>query len=176
MKKTVSMLLAIIIAAIAICTFATTAFANPDATTTTTVANNGITDPNDGRLEVTTTTKPTTTTTTKPSTTTTTAAPSTTTTTAAPVSSTSTEASTSETVAVSKETTTEKIHTRPAGVTVIDEGTTKAPATTKPATTKKPAANVSAIPNTGSSAVAPVIALLALAAGTVAVVKTKKED
>ena len=174
MKKTVSMLLAIIIASIAICTFATTAFANPDETTASTAPL--ITDPDDGRLEVTTTTKPTTTTTTKPSTTTTTAAPSTTTTTAAPVSSTSTEASTSETVAVSKETTTEKIHTLPAGVTVIDEGTTKAPATTKPATTKKPAANVSAIPNTGSSAVAPVIALLALAAGTVAVVKTKKED
>ena len=172
MKKTVSMLLAIIVAAIAICTFATTAFANPDETTASTAVL--ITDPNDGRLEVTTTTKPTTTTT-KPTTTTTTAAPSTTTTTAAPAS--STEASSTEaTVTTTKEATTEKIHTLPAGVTVIDEGTTKAPATAKPATTKKPAANVSAIPNTGSSAVAPVIALLALAAGAVAVVKTKKED
>ena len=130
MKKTVSMLLAIIVAAIAICTFATSAFANPDETTTTTVANNGITDPDDGRLNPPTT----------------------------------------------KPTTTDEVVTLKPGQTVIDEGSTKAPTTAKPATTKKPAANVSAIPNTGSSAVAPVIALLALEAGAAAVVKTKKED
>ena len=153
MKKTVSMLLAILVAAITVCTFATSAFAD----TTTTVASNGITDPNDGRLDPTTTT-------TKATTTATTAAPTTT------EASATTAASTT-----AKETTTEKVVTLPSGVTVIDEGSTKAPTTKKP-TTKKPAANVSTIPSTGSSVAAPVIALLALAAGTVAVVKTKKDN
>ena len=43
-------------------------------------------------------------------------------------------------------------------------------------TTKKPAAVDNTIPSTGSGVVVPAIALLALAAGTVAVIKTKKED
>ena len=43
-------------------------------------------------------------------------------------------------------------------------------------TTKKPAAVDTTIPSTGSGVVVPAIALLALAAGTVAVIKTKKED
>ena len=41
--------------------------------------------------------------------------------------------------------------------------------------TKAPAKVVSSIPNTGSSMAVPAIAVLALVAGTVAVVKTKKE-
>lgn len=41
--------------------------------------------------------------------------------------------------------------------------------------TKAPARVVSSIPNTGSSMAVPAIAVLALVAGTVAVVKTKKE-
>lgn len=75
---------------------------------------------------------------------------------------------------VSKENEAEEIVTAKPGVTFIDDGeeTTKAaPATTA----KKPAKVESNIPSTGSSAV-PAIALLALAAGTVAVIKTKKED
>ena len=43
-------------------------------------------------------------------------------------------------------------------------------------TTKKPANVDTTIPSTGSGIVVPAIALLALAAGTVAVIKTKKED
>jgi len=43
-------------------------------------------------------------------------------------------------------------------------------------TTKAPAKVVSYVPNTGSSFAVPAIALLALMAGTVAVVKTKKND
>ena len=167
MKKTVSMLLAILVAAITVCTFATSAFAD----TTTTVASNGITDPNDGRLDPTTTT-------TKAATTATTAAPTTTVAPTTTAAATTTEASaTTAASTTAKETTTEKddVVTLPSGVTVIDEGSTKAPTTKKP-TTKKPAANVSTIPSTGSSVAAPVIALLALAAGTVAVVKTKKDN
>ena len=62
--------------------------------------------------------------------------------------------------------------TRDPSQTYIDDGdeTTKAPATTK-----KPAKVESSIPSTGSTIV-PAVALLALAAGVVAVVKTKKED
>ena len=148
MKKTVSMLLAILVAAITLCTFVTSAFAVE------------ITDPVDDRLE------PTTVTTTKA---TTTAAP----TTAAPTTTKAAETTAAPTEAASttKFTLPDIVVTRPEGATVIDEGTTAAPATTK-----KPAANVSTIPSTGSSAVAPVIALLALAAGTVAVVKTKKDN
>ena len=43
-------------------------------------------------------------------------------------------------------------------------------------TTKKPAAVDTTIPSTGSGIVVPAIALAVLAAGTVAVIKTKKED
>ncbi|MBQ8764263.1 MAG: hypothetical protein IJZ07_09195 [Clostridia bacterium] len=160
MKKTVSMLLAVLFAAIAVCTFATSAFAVE------------ITDPSDGRLE-TTTVAPTTAAPTTAAPTTaapTTAAP----TTAADTTAAPTTAADTTAADTTKFTLPDIVVTLPEGVTVIDEGTTKAPATTKkPTTTKKPAANISTIPNTGSSA-APVIALLALAAGTVAVVKTKK--
>ncbi len=151
MKKTVSMLLAIIVAAVAICTLATSAFAQNFDT------------PDDPRLDETTvaTTVPTTVATTVP----TTAAP----TTAAPT-----------TAAPSTEPTTlqDNVVTLAPGQTAYvgqdTEGTT---ATTKPATTKKPAANVSTIPSTGSSTMAPVIALFALASvGAVAVVKTKKDN
>lgn len=65
--------------------------------------------------------------------------------------------------------------TNPSGVTAVqddDAGTTKAAVSS----TRKAAAVSSRVPNTGSSVVAPVVALLALAAGTVAVVKTKKNE
>ncbi len=141
MKKTVSMLLAIIVAAIAICTLATSAFAIE------------ITNPDDSRLE-TTTAAPTT------------AEP----TTAAP---TTAEATTAEPTTAESTTIQDEVVTRAEGETVIDEGET----TTKaPATTKKPASVNTVIPSTGSSIAVPAIALLALAAGTVAVVKTKKDN
>ena len=81
MKKTVSMMLAILVAAITVCTFATSAFANPE-----------ITVPSDDRFNPVTTTKATTTA--APTTTaTTTAAPTTTaTTTAAPTTAATTAA------------------------------------------------------------------------------------
>ena len=152
MKKTVSMLLAIIVAAVAICTLATSAFAQ------------NFEIPDDPRLEETTVATTVTTTKATTTTTTTTKAPETTTTTKAPT----TEPTTLQ----------DNVVTLAPGQTAYEgqdtEGTT---ATTKPATTKKPAANVSTIPSTGSSTMAPVIALFALASvGAVAVVKTKKEN
>lgn len=66
--------------------------------------------------------------------------------------------------------------------TVVDETVTLKPGETayegqgNTTTTKKPAAVDTTIPSTGSGIVVPAIALLALAAGTVAVIKTKKED
>ena len=161
MKKTVSMLLAIIVAAVAICTLATSAFAQ------------NFEIPDDPRLEETTvaTTVPTTKATTVPTTVApTTAAP----TTAAPT----TVAPTTAAPTTESTTLQDNVVTLAPGQTAYEgqdtEGTT---ATTKPATTKKPAANVSTIPSTGSSTMAPVIALFALASvGAVAVVKTKKEN
>ena len=55
------------------------------------------------------------------------------------------------------------------GTAVYDEPTKKEP-------TKKPAVVSSNIPNTGSSTAVPAVALLALIAGTVAVIKTKKDE
>lgn len=162
MKKTVSLLLAVLIAAIGMCTFATSAFADE----TTTAAND---DPTDSWA---TTEAPTTA---APTTAATTAAP----TTAAPTTAATTAATTTEPVAGTTVTTAattagttaeDKVVTRAPGQTVIDEGETK------PTTTKKPAKVDTDIPSTGSSIVVPAIALLALATGTVAVIKTKKED
>ncbi|MBO5409891.1 MAG: hypothetical protein J6A60_01375 [Clostridia bacterium] len=59
-----------------------------------------------------------------------------------------------------------EVVTLPEGVTSIDDG---------PATTKAPAKVDNVIPDTGSGVVVPAVALLVLAAGTVAVVKTKKD-
>ncbi len=165
MKKTISMLLAVLMTALVACTFSMTAFADE----ATTVAAND--DPTDAWVATTaapTTVAPTT------------AAP----TTAAP---TTTAAATTE--AASEEATTNIIGdilggigdlipdetvTLAPGQTVIDEG--DATTAAAPATTKKPAKVESNIPSTGSGILVPAIALLALAAGTVAVVKTKKED
>ena len=47
---------------------------------------------------------------------------------------------------------------------------------TKATTKKAPAKVDSSIPSTGSEILVPAVALLALAAGTVAVVKTKKDN
>ena len=168
MKKTFSMILAVLMAAVVACTFSVIGFA--DETTTND-------DPVDNFV---TTTEATTkaATTAAPATTT---APATTAATTAPAT-TGTETTTSiidgilgmlsTTVDVSKDNEAEAIVTRAPGQTVIDDGDET---TAAPATTKKPAKVESSIPSTGSSIV-PAVALLALAAGVVAVVKTKKED
>ncbi len=166
MKKTVSMLLAILIAAISLCTLATSAFAE---TTTATATTTEFTpeNPTDSRL---TTTAASTTATTKATTTATTAAPTTATTQATTAAgTTATTASSATTTEVS---TTDEVATRKPGETYIDDSdeTTKAP------TTKKPAKVESVIPSTGSSIAVPAIALLALAASTVAVIKSKKDN
>ncbi|MBQ2903099.1 MAG: hypothetical protein IJE48_01745 [Clostridia bacterium] len=153
MKKTVSMLLAVLMAAIAVCTFGVSAFADE---TTAAAAND---DPVDNFVtEAPTTAAPTTAAATTAAATT--AAP----TTAAP--------STTKSIAEKQsELDAEATVTRdPSKHYIEDDETTAAPATTK-----KPAKVESNIPSTGSTVV-PVVALLALAAGTVAVVKTKKED
>lgn len=160
MKKTVSMLLSIIVAAVAICTFATSVFAQ------------NINIPDDGRLDENTTVATTVATTAAPTTAATTAAP----TTAAPTTEATTAASTTEAPTTEPTTLQDEVATRAPGETVIDEGPTTAVATKAPSTTKKPAANVSVIPSTGSSIAIPAIALLALAASTAAVIKTKKDN
>jgi len=153
MKKTISLVLAVLFAAIAVCTLAISAFAAPEASTTTTTNDDaqGPTDP------TTATTAAATTTTTAAATTTTTASDKTT-----------TSAGTTATTKVADVT-----KTMPASQTNYvdpDEKITKA-------TTKKAPAKVdSSIPSTGSEILVPAVALLALAAGTVAVVKTKKDN
>ena len=153
MKKTISLVLAVLFAAIAVCTLAISAFAAPEASTTTTTNDDaqGPTDPTPA------TTAAATTTTTAAATTTTTASDKTT-----------TAAGTTATTKAADVT-----KTNPNGQTNYvdpDEKITKA-------TTKKAPAKVdSSIPSTGSEILVPAVALLALAAGTVAVVKTKKDN
>ncbi len=152
MKKTISLVLAVLFAAIAVCTLAISAFAAPEASTTTTTNDDaqGPTDPTTATTAATTTTTAAATTTTTASGETTTSAGTTATTKAADVT-----------------------KTNPNGQTNYvdpDEKITKA-------TTKKAPAKVdSSIPSTGSEILVPAVALLALAAGTVAVVKTKKDN
>ena len=152
MKKTISLVLAVLFAAIAVCTLAISAFAAPEASTTTTTNDDaqGPTDPTTATTAATTPTTAAATTTTTASGETTTSAGTTATTKAADVT-----------------------KTNPNGQTNYvdpDEKITKA-------TTKKAPAKVdSSIPSTGSEILVPAVALLALAAGTVAVVKTKKDN
>lgn len=182
MKKTFSMLLAVIMAAIAVCTFSVVGFADEND------------DPVDSFVTEATTKAPATTVAaTEPATTpATTVAATEAPTVSLPVEIPSVSVSvpkaedvvdgimglltTKSAEDISKENEAEDIVTRAEGETVIDEGDETAAPTKAPATTKKPAKVDSAIPGTGSSVIAPVIALLALAAGTVAVVKAKKED
>lgn len=157
MKKTIALVLAMMFA---LCAFVT-AFADNETTTTTAADTTATTeaketttvkndDPTDFESTTATTAKA------DDSTTTTTATADGSTTTV-PVSGTSTTTMKDVTVTVSGT----------AYEGQGDEGKT---------TTKKPASVDSTIPSTGSGIVVPAIALLALAAGTVAVIKTKKED
>ena len=150
MKKTISLLLAIVVAAVSICTLTICAFADPadgETTTTTTTAAQDTTketttalDLGDPR-ETTTEEKKETTTEEKKETT-----------------------KDNGTTATTKTGT--DVVTNPSGVTSIDDGD---------ATTKKPAAVDDDIPNTGSGIVVPAIALLALAGGVTVAVKSKKD-
>lgn len=158
MKKTIALMLAMLFA---VCAFATTAFADESTTVTeadTTEATQAATesttndDVDDGFN--TTTTVPV-------------SEDSTTTTEADDSSSTTAEADDDATTTS----------------TVADVTATLAPGETaydgqgdENSTTKKPAAVDTTIPSTGSGIVVPAIALAVLAAGTVAVIKTKKED
>lgn len=153
MKKTISLVLAVLFAAIAICTLAISAFAAPEASTTTTTNDDaqGPTDP------TTATTAAATTTTTAAATTTTTASDKTT-----------TAAGTTATTKAADVT-----KTMPANQTNYVDPDEKG---TKATTKKAPAKVDSSIPSTGSEILVPAVALLALAAGTVAVVKTKKDN
>ncbi len=156
MKKMIALMLAMLFA---VCAFATTAFADETTTVkadeTTTVKTETTTndDKNDGFDETTT----------------------------AKADETTTKAD--ETTTKADETTTKKDET----TTVADVTATQKPGETAyegqdkedPAgatTTKKPASVDTTIPSTGSGIVVPAIALAVLAAGTVAVIKTKKED
>ena len=157
MKKTISLVLAVLFAAIAVCTFAISAFADNNAnagadTGANAGANAGANDNDDvqGPTDPTTATTAATTTTTTASGETTTAAGTTATTKAADVT-----------------------KTNPNGQTnYVDPAENSTKATTK----KAPAKVDSSIPSTGSEILVPAVALLALAAGTVAVVKTKKDN
>ena len=153
MKKTISLVLAVLFAAIAVCTFAISAFAD----------NNGNAGANNND-DLTGPTDPTTATTAAATTTTTAAA-------------TTTTAASGETTTAAGTTTTTKAadvtKTNPDGKTnYVDPAENSTKATTK----KAPAKVDSSIPSTGSEILVPAVALLALAAGTVAVVKTKKDN
>ena len=168
MKKTASIIIAVIIALTAICTVSVMAFAKTievtEAPTTTAAAA--------ATSASTTKADPTN-------------AKNTTTTAAASSSKSAAELIADLSSAVDKITTTlpnkvtednGDVVTNPSGVTAVDDS---GDATTKAAvsSTKKAAAPVSSrVPNTGSSVAVPAIAVLALLAGTVAVVKTKKNE
>lgn len=148
MKKTIALMLAMLFA---VCAFATTAFAETTTATETTQATTESTtndDVHDGMDETTTTT-----------------------TTAATTTTTTEKADDTATTTKKDETT-----------TAADVTATLAPGETayegqgSATTTKKPANVDTTIPSTGSGIVVPAIALAVLAAGTVAVIKTKKED
>lgn len=164
MKKTISLVLAVLFAAIAVCTFAISAFADNNAnagadTGANAGANAGANDNDDvqGPTDPTTATTAATTATTAAATTTTTASGETT-----------TAASTTATTKAADVT-----KTNPNGQTnYVDPAENSTKATTK----KAPAKVDSSIPSTGSEILVPAVALLALAAGTVAVVKTKKDN
>lgn len=150
MKKTIALMLAMLFA---VCAFATTAFADETTTaaeTTTVKAETTTNDDVHDGLDETTTVKAETTTAKADETTT---------------------AKADETTTAKVETTTELIGTLAPGETAYDgQGDETS------STTKKPASVDTTIPSTGSGIVVPAIALAVLAAGTVAVIKTKKED
>lgn len=159
MKKTIALMLAMLFA---VCAFATTASADETETTTTTTEaadttttttqNAADDDVTDG-FDTTTTTEAD-----DDTTTTTEADDDATTTTKADDTTTSTVADVTATLAPGQ---------------TSYEGQDQEGSST---TTKKPAAVDTTIPSTGSGIVVPAIALAVLAAGTVAVIKTKKED
>lgn len=160
MKKTISLVLAVLFAAIAVCTLAISAFAAPEASTTTTTNDDA-----QGPTDPTTATTAAATTTTTAATTTTTAAATTTTTASDKTTTSAGTTATTKAADITK--------TNPNGQTNYVDPAEKI---TKATTKKAPAKVDSSIPSTGSEILVPAVALLALAAGTVAVVKTKKDN
>ena len=138
MKKTVSLVLALLLAVVSLCTLSIGAFAAPDGeseTSTTTAAKETTTE----KKETTTEKKETTT----------------------KAGETTTKAGDTTSTTVKEEKPTDS------STTAFDDGTT---------TTKKPANVDGTIPNTGSGIVVPALALLAIAASSAIVIKSKKED
>ena len=154
MKKTVSLVLALMLALVAVFSLSMMAFADGEdgaaadtATTSTTAA------PSETRGDQRQEGEATTTTTTKPATTTANILDKLTTTTTLPNS--------------AKEDDAEIVTNAPGQTAIVDE-----PANT----TRKAASTDTYVPNTGSSVVLSAVAVLAVMAGTVAVVKTKKDN
>ena len=146
MKKTISLLLAIVVAAVSICTLTICAFADETTTAATATTAEATTEGetvtiNDPRE--------------------TTAAETTKATETTKAAETTKDNGTTATTKTGTD-----VVTNPSGVTSIDDGD---------ATTKKPAAVDDDIPNTGSGIVVPAIALLALAGGVTVAVKSKKD-
>lgn len=79
-------------------------------------------------------------------------------------------------IPVSATTDTAEVVTNPDGVTAVDEGTSATTAAKEVKSTKAAAAVTSYVPNTGSNAAVGIVALLALAGGACAVVVTKKKE
>lgn len=79
-------------------------------------------------------------------------------------------------IPVSATTDNAEVVTNPDGVTAIDEGTSATTAAKEVKSTKAAAAVTSYVPNTGSNAAVGIVALLALAGGACAVVVTKKKE
>ena len=158
MKKTISLVLAVLFAAIAVCTLAISAFAAPEASTTTTT-NDDAQGPTEPTTAAPTTAAPTT------------AAP--TTTTASGETTTGSDKTTTAAGTTATTKAADVTKTNPNGQTNYVDPAEKI---TKATTKKAPAKVDSSIPSTGSEILVPAVALLALAAGTVAVVKTKKDN
>lgn len=153
MKKTLSLLFAIVFAAVAICTLTISAFAEPDSATQATEAATQATE------------APTAEPTTEPTTVDLEDPRDTTKATEAPTA--DDNKTTAANVSVATTAAGDDVVTNPSGVTSIDDGDV--------ATTKTPAPVDNDIPSTGSGIVVPAVALLALAGGVAVAVKSKKD-
>lgn len=153
MKKTLSLLFAIVFAAVAICTLTISAFAEPDSATQATEAATQATE------------APTAEPTTEPTTVDLEDPRDTTKATEAPTA--DDNKTTAANVSVATTAAGTDVVTNPSGVTSIDDGDV--------ATTKTPAPVDNDIPSTGSGIVVPAVALLALAGGIAVAVKSKKD-
>ena len=156
MKKTLSLLFAIVFAAVAICTLTISAFAEPDSATQATEAATQATEAPTAEP----TTEPTTVDLGDPRDTTKATEES------KPSGDPDKTLVVSAVVSENNSASGDGVVTNPSGVTSIDDGD---------ATTKTPAPVDNDIPSTGSGIVVPAVALLALAGGVAVAVKSKKD-